>query len=82
MGVVFLALLLSSPGAQSSEVILQAFQAVCYLGVESLGVQPVSTWGAFPFIVQGGAPYLHLSIEVSWFRLGVLHLRQSSGPTR
>ena len=77
-----LALFLSSPGAQSSEGSLQAFQAVCYLGVESLGVQPVSTWGAFPFIVQGGAPYLHISIVMSWFRLGVLHLRQSPGPTQ
>ena len=35
-----LALLLSSPSAQSSEGSLQAFQEVCYLGVESLGVQP------------------------------------------
>ena len=36
-----LALLLSSPGAQSSEESLQTFQAVCYRGVESLGVQIV-----------------------------------------
>ena len=29
--------------------------------VEPLGVQPFSMWGAFPFIVQGGAPiYIYL----------------------
>ena len=44
-----LALLLSSPGAQSSEGSLQALQAVYYLGVESLGVQHIPTWGAILF---------------------------------
>ena len=34
-----LALLLSSPGAQSSEGSLQAFQTVRFLGVKPLGVQ-------------------------------------------
>ena len=77
-----LALLLSSPSAQNSEGSLQAFQAVCFLGVEPLGVQPFPTWGASPFIVQGGPPCLHISIVVSWLRLGVLHLRQSLGPTQ
>ena len=46
-----LALLLSSPSAQSSEGSLQAFQAVCFLGVKPLGVQLFPTWGASPFIV-------------------------------
>ena len=40
-----LTLLLSSPGAQSSEGSLQAFQAVCFLGVEPIGVQLFPTWG-------------------------------------
>ena len=32
-------------------------------GVGSLGVQPFPTWGAFPFIVQGGAPiYIYLAL--------------------
>jgi len=31
--------------------------------VEPLGVQPFPTWGAFPFIVQGGAPvYIYLTL--------------------
>ena len=31
--------------------------------VEPLGVQPFPTWGAFPFIVQGGAPiYIYLAL--------------------
>ena len=42
----------------------------------------VSYVGVFPFIVQGGASCLHISIVVSWFRPGVLHLCQSSGPAR
>ena len=42
------------------------------LGVEHLGVQPLPTWGASPFIVQGGAPCLHISIVVSWFHSGGL----------
>ena len=40
-----LTLLLSSPGAQSSEGSLQAFRAVYCLGVKPLGVQPFPTWG-------------------------------------
>ena len=47
-----LALLLSSLGAQSTEGSLQIVSS----SVEPLGVQPFPTWGAFPFIVQGGAP--------------------------
>jgi len=54
-----LALLLSSPGAQSSEGSLQDESS----SVEPLGVQPLPTWGAFPFIVQGGAPiYIYLTL--------------------
>ena len=31
--------------------------------VEPVGVQPFPTWGAFPFIVQGGAPnYIYLTL--------------------
>ena len=41
-----LALLLSSPGAQSSEGSLQTLSS----SVEPLGVQPFPTWGAFPFL--------------------------------
>ena len=48
-----LALLLSSPGAQSSEGSLQADLAMSNLWEFN---QPFPTWGAFPFIVQGGAP--------------------------
>jgi len=77
MGVV-LSLYCSSPGAQSSEGSLQAFKQC----VQSLKVEHSPTWGASPFILQGGAPCLHISIEVSWFRPGVLYLRQSAGPAR
>ena len=51
-----LALLLSSPGAQSSEGSLQAVSS----SVETLGVHLFLTWGAFPFIVQGGAPFTYI----------------------
>ena len=31
--------------------------------VEPVGVQPIPMWGAFPFIVQGGAPiYIYLAL--------------------
>src|SRR6185436_19222310 len=54
-----LALLLTSPGAQSLEGSLQAGQAVS----NPVGVQPFPTWGAFPFIFQGGAPiYRYLAL--------------------
>ena len=53
MGVGVLALLLSSPGAQSSEGSLQVDLAVSNPW-ESNQLFPM--WGAFPFIVQGGAP--------------------------
>ena len=56
-----LALLLSSPGAQSSEGSLQTVSS----SVEPLGVQSFATWGAFPFIVQGGDPiYIYLALCV------------------
>ena len=61
---------------------LTNFQAVCSLELQSLGVEPSPPWGASPFILQGGAPCLHISIKVSWFRPGVLHLRQLVGPAR
>ena len=59
-----LALLLSSPGAQSSEGSLQAGIVVSNPWESNhLGVQPFPTWGAFPFIVQGGAPvYSYLAL--------------------
>ena len=56
-----LALLLSIPGAQSSEGSLQKLSS----SVEPLGVQSFATWGAFPFIVQGGAPiYIYLALHL------------------
>ena len=59
MGGGVLALLLSSPGAQSSEGSLQVVSS----SVEPLGVQPLTTWGSFPFIVQGEAPfYMYLAL--------------------
>ena len=59
MGDGVLALLLSSLGAQSSEGSLQTVSS----RVKPLGVQPFPTWGAFPFIVQGGAPiYRYLAL--------------------
>ena len=61
---------------------LTSLQVVCSLRVEPLGVQPSLTWGASPFIVQDGAPCLHISKVVSWFCPRVLHPRQSSGPAR
>ena len=55
-----LALLLSSPGAQSSEGSLQAGLVVSNPWESN---QPFPTWGAFPFIVQGGAPiYSYLAL--------------------
>ena len=61
MGDGVLALLLSSPGVQSSEGSLQTVSS----SVEPLGVQPFPTRGAFPFIVQGGAPiYIYLALFV------------------
>ena len=51
--------MLSSPGAQNTEGSLQTVSS----SVEPLGVQPFPTWGAFPFIVQGGAPiYIYLAL--------------------
>jgi len=41
---------------------LTSLQTVCSLEPESLGVKPSPTWGASPFIVQGGPPvYIYLS---------------------
>ena len=55
-----LALLLSSPGAQSSEGSLQAGLVVSNLWESN---QPFPTWWAFPFIAQGGAPiYSYLAL--------------------
>ena len=55
-----LALLLSSPGAQSSEGSLQAGLVVSNLWESN---QTFPMWGAFPFIVQGGAPiYSYLAL--------------------
>src|SRR6185312_11160199 len=64
MGGGVLALLLSSPGAQSSEGSLQAGLVVSNPWESNhLGVQPFPTWGDFPFIVQGGAPiYTYLAL--------------------
>ena len=59
MGGDVLALLLSSPGAQSSGGSLQIVSS----SVEPLGVQPFPSRGAFPFIVQGGTPiYIYLAL--------------------
>ena len=59
MGGGVLALLLSSPGAQSSEGSLQTVSS----NVEPLGVQPFPTRGALPFIVHGGPPiYIYLAL--------------------
>ena len=61
---------------------LTSFQAICSLELESLGVKPSPTWEALPFILQGGAPDLHISIVISWSARWVLRLRQSAGPAR
>ena len=64
-GVVFLLHCSRAPGAPSSEGSLQAVSN----SVEPQGVQPFPTWGAFPFIVQGGAPiyiYLVLCLDPVW----------------
>ena len=79
MGGGSLALLLE-PRCSKFRGELTSLQAVCSLGVEPLGVQPSPTWGSSPFIVQGGASCLHISIVVSWFCPGVLNLCQSSAP--
>ena len=60
MGGGVLALLLSSPGAQSSEGSLQAGLVVSNPWESN---QHFPTWGAFPFIAQGGAPiYSYLAL--------------------
>ena len=60
MGGGVLALLLSSPNAQSSEGSLQADLAASNLWESN---QPFPIWGAFPFIVQGGPPiYSYLAL--------------------
>ena len=59
MGVVFLLYCSRARVLKSSEGSLQAVSS----SVEPLGVQPFPTWGAFPFIVQGGAPiYIYLAL--------------------
>ena len=66
MGGGVLALLLSSPGTQSSEGSLQKVSS----SVEPLGVQPFLTRGALPFIVQGGAPiYIYLALCLGTVRV-------------
>ena len=60
-----LTLLLSNPGAQSSEGSIQAVSS----SVEPLGVQLFPTWRDFPFIVQCGPPiyiYLALCLDPVW----------------
>ena len=64
MGGGSLALLLE-PRCSKFRGELTSFQAICSLELESLGVKPSPTWEALPFILQGGAPYLHISIMVS-----------------
>ena len=64
MGGGVLALLFSSPGAQNSEGSLQTGQAVS----NPWEFNPFPTWGASPFIVQGGAPiyrYLALCLDTA-----------------
>ena len=59
MGGGVLALLLSSLGCSKFREELTSWSS----SVEPLGVQPFPTWGAFPFIVQGGAPiYIYLAL--------------------
>ena len=81
MGGGSLALLLE-PRCSKFRGELTSLQEICSLELESLRVEPSPTWGASPFIVQGGAPCLHISIVGSWFRPRVLRLCQSSGPAR
>ena len=60
MGGGVLALLLPSPGAQDSEGSLQAGLVVSNPWESN---QLFPTWGAFPFIAQGGAPiYSYLAL--------------------
>ena len=69
MGGGVLALLLSSPGAQSSERSLQAFQAVCFLESNLLESNP---------FLRGGLPLL-------WFKVGppiYIYLSWCLGPAR
>ena len=64
MGGGVLALLLSSLGCSKFRGELTSWSSsVEPPGVQPLGVQPFPTWGAFPFIVQGGAPiYKYLAL--------------------
>ena len=39
---------------------LTRLQTVCFLEPESLGVEPSPTWGASPFIVQGGPLFTYI----------------------
>ena len=56
-----LALLLSSLGCSKFREELTSWSS----SVEPLGVQPFPMWGAFPFIVQGGAPiYIYLALSL------------------
>ena len=65
MGGGSLALLLE-PRCSKFRGEFTSFQAICSLELESLGVKPSPTWEALPFILQGGAPDLHISIVISW----------------
>ena len=69
MGGGSLALLLE-PRCSKFRGEFTSFQAICSLELESLGVKPSPTWEALPFILQGGPPYLHISIVVSWSAQG------------
>ena len=79
MGGGSLALLLE-PRCSKFRGELTSLQAICSLELESLGVQPSPMWGASPFILQGGASCLHISIEVSWFRPGGPSSSSVGGP--
>ena len=69
MGGGSLALLLE-PRCSKFSGELTSLQAVCSLELEYLGIQPSPTWGVSPFILQGGAPYLHIYIVMSWSAWG------------
>jgi len=60
---------LLEPRCSKLEGSLQTFNQWSVLS-NSLEFEPLSSVGAFPFILQGGAPYLHISIVISWSARG------------